>query len=129
MVSVRVQAPESDVVEELRVNAGQPVLIGRAPDPLQVSGTSREGVPGEMLPAIINSARVSANHAVAWLDDGALCLRDLASRNGTFSGASAGVSESIVGLLFTPSFDGRVDDQLSSFERGDRHCTDGQCGT
>ena len=71
---------ESEVVA---IEDGESVLMGRTPDPAQLTDQQKP-VAGVLRPYAVPSPSVSANHAAAWSQEGNVHLLDLDSRNGTW---------------------------------------------
>jgi len=59
------------------------VLLGRAPD-LDSAPAAPEGSNPHLNAVTLAAPSVSANHALVWLEDGTICVRDLGSKNGTW---------------------------------------------
>ena len=77
--------------ESVEVVDSEVLLLGRAPDTSGVANDS--GMPrGSVRSVAIASPGVSANHAAVWSSDGALVVRDLGSRNGTWVRLSRGTT-------------------------------------
>jgi DNA-binding NtrC family response regulator len=69
--------------EVVAMSEAEGVLLGRSPD-ISLLANHENGPPVPVRPRPIASPSVSGNHAAAWLHGGALHLRDLDSRNGTW---------------------------------------------
>jgi DNA-binding NtrC family response regulator len=77
-----VNGPDGRVEHTLKLGSNDSVLIGRAPvaealNPM-ASGTEALAV------CLVSAPSVSANHLLAWTEQGALSVQDLGSRNGTW---------------------------------------------
>ncbi len=67
----------------VELEAPQALLLGRAPD-VETGPAAPEGSDPHMNAVTLAAPSVSANHALVWVDDGNICVRDLGSRNGTW---------------------------------------------
>jgi DNA-binding NtrC family response regulator len=85
MVRVIVQAPGDAEGRRIDIGPDDPVLIGRNPDPHQLARADGDTPPGrEPRPLTVASPSVSANHVIAWVEDGTACFRDVGSRHGSW---------------------------------------------
>ncbi|HKY38539.1 MAG TPA: sigma 54-interacting transcriptional regulator [Polyangiaceae bacterium] len=78
-----VKGPDGQAAHTLDLNEAGSVLIGRSPDRALLTDSStlaRE--PLRLLP--LEAASVSANHLLAWSEQGQVCVEDLGSRNGSW---------------------------------------------
>lgn len=83
MARIVLQAPELGV-ETIELAEGEALLAGRQPE---VAEASAEVPPGLACPprgVPIASPSVSANHVLAWVEGGTVCVRDVGSRNGSW---------------------------------------------
>lgn len=78
-----VKGPDGQSTHTLELDAAGTVLIGRTPDLSQLNEASRaEREPFSLL--TLEAASVSANHLLAWSEQGEVCVQDLGSRNGSW---------------------------------------------
>ena len=78
-----VKGPQGQVEHTLDLTQGSSVLVGRAPS--VDAGIRKIGAAALRVNLLgVPAASVSANHALAWSEDGKTCLRDLGSRNGSW---------------------------------------------
>ncbi len=59
------------------------VLIGRAPDPRTAPQVQVTGA-GEIRSVVLPAPSISSNHALVWMDEAGVGVRDLGSKNGTW---------------------------------------------
>jgi DNA-binding NtrC family response regulator len=81
---VRVNVKDPDGLRELAVDVPTPgaLLVGRAPDPLQLAST--QVAPGPVQVLTVSAPSVSANHVAVWTSNSSVTVQDLESRNGTW---------------------------------------------
>ncbi|HEY4015652.1 MAG TPA: sigma 54-interacting transcriptional regulator [Polyangiaceae bacterium] len=77
------KGPDGQIQHTLDLDLPHAVLLGRAPDPGTAPGAA-EADGRTMRIATVVAPSVSANHALVWSDENAVCVRDLGSRNGTW---------------------------------------------
>ncbi len=79
-VTVRVAAAGDETGRTIEVHAHERVVIGRAPGAARLG--DEDASPTREVR--IDAASVSANHVTLSIDEGALCVQDVGSRNGTW---------------------------------------------
>ena len=78
-----VKGPDGQAAHTLDLNEAGSVLIGRSPSRALLADTSTPArEPLRLLP--LDAASVSANHLLAWSEQGQVCVEDLGSRNGSW---------------------------------------------
>ena len=84
MPHLRINAPDEDKLVTVSLVAGAAYLVGRQPNPTKLPYLLQLLLKDVSLTKVpLSSQRVSANHLLVLLHDGAVQLFDLASRNGT----------------------------------------------
>jgi hypothetical protein len=84
MPHLRINAPDEDKLVTVSLVAGAAYLVGRQPNPTKLPYLLQLLLRDVSLTKVpLSSQRVSANHLLVLLHDGAVQLFDLASRNGT----------------------------------------------
>jgi DNA-binding NtrC family response regulator len=77
------KGPDGQSTYTLELDASGSILIGRSPDLQQLPELdARQREPLSLL--TLDAASVSANHLLAWAEDGEVCVQDLGSRNGSW---------------------------------------------
>jgi DNA-binding NtrC family response regulator len=78
-----VKGPDGQAAHTLELDEAGSVLIGRNPDRSLLADTATSArEPLRLLP--LEAASVSANHLLAWSEQGQVCVEDLGSRNGSW---------------------------------------------
>src|SRR5689334_16739400 len=78
-----VKGPDGQSTHTLELGSDGSVLIGRSPD----STALREGADQHRQPVkllAVDAPSVSANHLLAWTEQGRVCVEDVGSRNGSW---------------------------------------------
>jgi DNA-binding NtrC family response regulator len=79
-VRVHIHPPDGGGEQQVQLEAGEALLVGRDPDP----AAAGSGAPAPTQQAQVASSLVSANHVLLWASDEALHALDLESKNGSF---------------------------------------------
>jgi DNA-binding NtrC family response regulator len=77
-----VNGPDGNVEHTLELGPNGSVLIGRAPAADVLHPVT--GGAGAVAVCLVSAPSVSANHLLAWTEQGTVCVQDLGSRNGTW---------------------------------------------
>ncbi len=95
-LTIRITTPATAQPVSVAVSHGGAVLVGRTPE-LANLAPADASPPLSTRSVAVPGATVSGNHALVWCDGGAVVVRDLASRNGTWlllpSGSTATLSK------------------------------------
>ncbi|HEY6079448.1 MAG TPA: sigma 54-interacting transcriptional regulator [Polyangiaceae bacterium] len=83
MPRLTVKGPDGQSAQTLELDGAGSVLIGRSPDATLLRELGAP--PREPLSLLaLEAASVSANHLLAWTENGEVCVEDLGSRNGSW---------------------------------------------
>jgi DNA-binding NtrC family response regulator len=77
------KGPDGHTECAMEIEAPRALLLGRAPDP-EAPALAPDAQHRALDPVTLMAPSVSANHALVWIDEGTICVRDLGSRNGTW---------------------------------------------